>query len=108
MSKYRAIPTEVDGVRFASKAEARRYGQLKLLQASGEIRDLALQPRYPLAVKGQKVATYIADFAYTDRLTGKFIVEDVKSAPTATPLYKLKKKLVKAIYGIDIMEVRNP
>jgi len=30
--KYGAIPTEVDGIRFASKKEEKRYGELKLLE----------------------------------------------------------------------------
>lgn len=36
-SKYKAVRTEVDGYKFASKAEARRYAELKLLVKAGEI-----------------------------------------------------------------------
>ena len=46
--KYNAIPTTVDGIRFASKREARRYLELKLLQKAGHISDLELQPRFRL------------------------------------------------------------
>jgi hypothetical protein len=65
-SKYAAIPTIVDGIRFASKKEARRYTELKLLERAGEITCLELQPKFPCVVNGKKVCTYIADFAYLD------------------------------------------
>jgi hypothetical protein len=42
MTKYHAIPTEIDGIRFDSKAEARRYGELMLLEMGGVIRELEL------------------------------------------------------------------
>ncbi len=109
MNKYRARKAVVDGITFASGAEARRYGQLKLLEKAGEIRDLQMQPVYSLEVNGVKVARYIGDFLYLDRLTGKPVLEDVKSAPTAKRAdYRMKKQLVKALYGIDIREVVNP
>ena len=101
-NKYRAIPTVIDGIRFASKAEARRYGELKLLKNAGKIRNLELQPKYLLDVGGKRIGTYIADFRY--RLDGVLIVEDVKGF--CTPVYKLKKKLVEALYGITITEVK--
>jgi len=103
-SKYGAQPTVVDGIRFASKAEARRYEELKLRERVGEISDLTLQPRYPLVVNGEKVGTYVGDFRYTEAATQQETVEDVKGV--ATPVYRLKKKLVRAIYGVDILEVK--
>src|SRR3990167_2292221 len=33
--KYGAVPTVVDGIRFASKKEARRYSVLRLLEKAG-------------------------------------------------------------------------
>ena len=105
VSKYRAQPTEVDGIRFASKAEARRYGFLKIRRMAGEIADLECQPRFPLRVNDQLICTYVADFRYRDLKTGKVVVEDVKSDPTRTPLYRIKAKLLKTLHGIDIVEV---
>ena len=107
--KYNAVRTEVDGVMFASKAEARRYSELKLLLKSGAISELELQPKFPLTVKGVKIATYIADFQYQEleRSSGKsnrkLIVEDVKGVKT--PAYRLKKKLYEVIYNHKISEV---
>ena len=104
-NKYRAIPTVVDGIRFASKAEAKHYGELKILEAAGDIKDLELQPEYPIIVNGIRVAIYRADFRYMDRTKHGVIqvIEDVKGM--RTPVYKLKKKLVEALYGITITEV---
>ena len=102
MTKYRAIRTEVDGHVFASKAEARRYQELKLMERAGLIEALRLQPRYPLHVNGRLICTYVADFAYTDLEHGEAVVEDVKGV--RTPVYNLKKKLMKALYQIDITE----
>ena len=100
MNKYHAQKTEVDGIWFASKKEANRYIELRLLERAGEISDLKLQPRFPIVMNGIKVCTYIADFQYIDK--GKVVTEDVKGVKT--PTYKIKKKLVKAVYNIDILE----
>lgn len=114
--KYGAKPTVIDGVRFASQKEARRYQELRLLERSGEIHRLAVQPGFPLAVQrnGEKLPTkigeYRGDFVYCEcrrpnggcEWTGQ-VVEDVKGFKT--PLYKWKKKHVEAQYGIQIREV---
>lgn len=102
--KYHAIPTEVDGVKFASRMEARRYRELLLLQRGGMIRQLTLHPRFPLVVNGIKVGTYVGDFEYLDVLSGLRTVEDAKGV--VTPVYRLKRKLVQALYGIEIKEVQ--
>ena len=101
MNKFHAQRAEVDGITFDSKKEAARYGELKLLLKAGEITDLELQVTYPMIVNKQKVCSYRTDFRYTEK--GKQIVEDVKGIRTS--LYGLKKKLLKACYGIEISEV---
>ncbi len=102
-SKYKNHKVEVDGVTFASKAEASRYASLKLLVRVGGIEGLELQPRFPLVVNGVKVATYVADFRYRVAATGEVVVEDVKGV--RTPVYRLKKKLLEALSGTKITEV---
>ena len=99
-SKFKAVPTEVDGIRFASKKEAKRYQELKLLERAGEISRLELQPRYDITINGVKVCTYVADFRYFGK--AKQIVEDCKGFKT--PLYRLKSKLVRALYNVEILE----
>lgn len=103
MSKYGAKRVEVDGIRFDSQAEARRYGELRLLEAAGTIFDLKLQVEYPVHLKGQHICTYRADFVYFDREKGEWIIEDVKGV--RTQVYRLKRRLVEASYGITITEV---
>jgi hypothetical protein len=103
-TKFGNRVTLLDGHRFASQKEARRYAELCLLLKAGEIRDLVLQPRYAFVVNGVKVCSYVADFAFT-RKDGTSVVEDVKSTATKTPLYRVKRQLMRACYGIDIQEV---
>ncbi len=106
MNKYGAKATYVDGVRFDSRMEARRYQELKLLEHAGAIRELVLQPAFVLAVNGQKIGEYRADFAYTDTTTGEHVVEDVKSTATRKiPLYRWKKRHFECQYGHPITEV---
>jgi Protein of unknown function (DUF1064) len=104
-SKYHNRKTLVDGIQFDSQKEANRYQQLLLLERAGLIRKIELQPRYDLIVNEQKIGFYRADFRYEVVATSTMVVEDVKSSATKTAVYCLKKKLVKALYGIEIIEV---
>ena len=100
-SKYRAVRTTVNGLPFASQKEARRYQALLLLECAGRINRLELQPRFPCRVNELLVCTYVADFRYFE--DGQFVVEDVKGMKT--DVYRIKAKLVKALYGITIKEI---
>lgn len=91
----------VDGIVFASKREAVRYCELKLIARCGQIQDLELQPEWKIVINGQLVCKYVADFRYVEN--GETVVEDAKGM--ATPVYKLKKKLMRAVHGITIKEV---
>lgn len=103
-SKYRAKKTEIDGVIFASKAEAKRYQQLKFLLGAKAIYDLKLQPRFTLEVNNTKICTYVPDFQYKDQ-KGMIWVEDVKGYPTRD--YKIKAKLFQALYpNLQFREVK--
>jgi hypothetical protein len=99
--KYGAAPTQVDGYRFDSGAEAARYCALQLLASAGQIQDLSVHPAYELQPAfvdrlGKKwgAVRYVADFAYVE--AGAIVVEDVKGLATAG--YKLKAKLFRARY----------
>lgn len=120
-SKYQAVKTMIDGHKFDSRKEAERYLYLKRLQDKGVISNLSCQTRYELipaqreadtiGKRGgvhpgkviEKAAYYYADFTYI--LDGRYVVEDVKSEITKTPVYRLKKKLMLYKYGIRIKEV---
>lgn len=113
-SKYGAIRTEVDGITFDSKAEARRYQELKMLEKCGEITHLTRQMEFTLNVSkplGQfeQIGVYRADFCYytkapKGRLVGDFVVEDVKGIDT--PLSRWKRKHVEAQHGHKVQIVR--
>ncbi len=104
-SKYHNKPTASNGIQFDSRKEADRYQELLWMRQAGLIEDLELQPRYELIVNGQKLGFYRGDFRYKEVATDSVVLEDVKSPVTRTAVYMLKKKLVKALYGIDIVEV---
>lgn len=99
--KYRAKPQTIDGHRFPSQKEARRYGELKILQRAGQISDLTLQPKFPIFVNGQQVCFYVADFTYKNK-GGERVVEDCKGFKTE--VYRLKAKMFSAQYGYPILE----
>ena len=111
MTKYKAKKTVVDGITFDSMKEAKRYGVLKMMEKSGVIRNLELQPSFDCYVNQVKVCTYKADFQYfmqhgkgPQNQEGYTVVEDVKGFKT--PVYTLKKKLVEACHiGVKIEEV---
>lgn len=95
LNKFGAIKTQVDGITFASRREANRYLELRMLERAGQITGLELQPEFVLlgtfkhagqTVRGIK---YIADFRYF--LDGKEIIEDSKGHRTKD--YLIKKKL---------------
>ena len=114
--KYNRVKIEVDGIKFDSKREAKRYQALQLLVKSGIIKDLRLQVRFRfnMEVAGDETEfkfhlsttkrkrSYIADFVYWDCQKKAWIVEDCKGFKT--PEYKYKKKLMKDVFGVDILE----
>lgn len=108
--KYQERKTEVDGITFDSAAEARRYVQLKMLVAAGEIKDLGIQPEFilqPSFKHGKRTVraiTYRADFRYTEVATSEVVVEDVKGMET--PVFQLKAKMLLYVHHIEVKRVR--
>jgi len=100
-SKYGNKKVVADGMTFDSKFEAKVYEELKLLKAGGQVEEFECQAEYPFVINGVKVCTYVADFVvnWTD---GREEVWDAKGFRTKE--YIIKKKLLKALYGIDIVE----
>lgn len=98
--KYINEPTEAHGIRFDSKAEARRYEQLRLLEQAGAITDLTVHPRYELLPartvdgKRKRARRYEGDFGYVE--DGRQVVEDVKGA--VTQVFSLKADLFRYRY----------
>ncbi len=131
-NKYRNVETVVDGIRFQSIKESRRFQYLKLAQELGVIEDLRLQVDFTLqegykTVKGERIRAirYVADFTYKVKCAGydhshllevadleywrslwpgTLVIEDTKSRGTRTKEYKIKRKLM-ADKGHEIREV---
>lgn len=104
MNKYGAKRTTIDGITFASKREAARWCDLKLMERAGLIRGLERQVPLEIVPKTDKYRAryYVADFVYTDTATGERVYEDSKGY--ATKEYQLKRAIVYAKYGIEIIE----
>lgn len=107
-SKYMNKKTEVDGISFDSKKEARRYAQLKQLEQVGQIQCLTLQPKFTLIPsqrnaegKAERPVVYVADFMYQEN--GSCVVEDTKGFKTAD--YIIKRKLLLQVHGITVKEL---
>jgi hypothetical protein len=86
-----------DGVVFDSAAEMKRYADLKIMEYTGLISDLELQPRFLLLEKTPRTRrhVYTADFMYKER--GRAVVEDVKGYKTTD--YALRRDLFLAQYA---------
>lgn len=112
MNKYGNKKVIVNGIKFDSKLEARRYCELKLLERAKEIKDLRrqvefeLQPSYKKNNKIIRSINYVADFVYYDVKRRKTIIEDTKGFKTE--IYKLKKKIFEYKYpDLEIKEIRR-
>ena len=104
-SKYKNKRVLHEGVWFDSKAELSRWLDLKILLNAGVIQDLQRQVRFKIYINETEVCTYVADHVYTMTDGGHKLVEDVKGCVTKE--YALKKKLMRAVHGIEITEIRR-
>lgn len=101
VNKYNNVRTG----KYASAAESARAAELWMLQRAGKISDLVEQFNFLLipAQGNLKPVHYRADFVY--RRDGQMVVEDAKGV--ATQVYVLKKKLMKLVHNIDIVEIKR-
>lgn len=106
-NKYGAVKVHAYGIKFDSKKEHKRYGELKLLVKAGEIRSFVHQVPFIYLHEGKKMFKYIADYVIVNN-DGSRRVEDVKGFDKktqkfrTTPLFNLKKKLIEAQHKIKI------
>lgn len=105
-NKFGAKKTEYKDRVYDSSKEAKRAFELDAMLRAGEIKKIEHQPVYDIVINGELVCKYKADFRieYAD---GRVVVEDVKGykGGAAYAIFRIKKKLVKAVYGIEIVEV---
>ena len=107
-SKYLSKKTTIDNIVFASKKEAKRYMELKLLERAGKIKNLELQPVFELQPtfkkfgKTYRAIKYMADFRYKE--INKIVIEDTKGFKNK--VYLLKRKLFEYKYpDLTIIEI---
>jgi hypothetical protein len=99
-SKYNSKKIEVDGLKFDSKTEYKRWTELVLLEKSGHIQNLQrqvtfeLQPKFKKKGVSYRAITYVADFTYV--VGGVLIVEDRKGF--CDQKFPIKKKLFEYKY----------
>ncbi len=125
-SKYHNKKIKINGIQFDSTVEGCRYVQLKELEDAGIISNLRRQVSYEIIpamykdeVKHLKTkdkiirklmhrpTMYKADFVYEKN--GQTVVEDVKgSMMMITPDFKIKRKLMMHVHGIDVQIVIIP
>lgn len=109
-SKYKNIKTMFAGLKFDSAREAKRYGELLILERMGKIRGLERQPVYELApsvkFEGATRATpalrYVADFTYWEG--DKKIIEDVKGVQTEN--FRTKRHLMRSVLNLEIRIIK--
>lgn len=102
--------TTPDGITHASKSEAKRWAELKQMQAMGLICDLDRQRPFPLvldngrAVKSKTGRTlrYTPDFVYKELVRGQWvwIYEEHKGYMSET--HALRIAIFEAIYGVTV------
>lgn len=105
--KYHNTRIDTEWGKFDSKKEYKRWLELQKLQEAGWIFNLQRQVKFDL-IPAQKAENgtlrgvfYKADFVYIK--DGEIVVEDVKGYKT--PEYKLKRKMMLYLLGIDIREI---
>lgn len=106
-NKYRNTKTKIDGINFDSQKEADYYSTLKLLERAKEIVKFERQVKMPIEVNNIHIAYYVLDFkVYYPNGNIKHIDIKAKDKKTnkwiTTDVFKLKKKLIEAIYKIKI------
>lgn len=103
-SKYKNKAVMYNGYKFDSMRERDRYIELWVRLQAKEIRHLGVQHPFALTVNDMLICQYIADFVYEEKIGIAWVarVEDSKGHRTAE--YRLKKKLMRACLGIEILE----
>jgi hypothetical protein len=106
-ARFPVAPKEqrtVDGKVFASKREAARYAELRLLEKQGLISHLECQPVFRVTINGHPFCRYTGDFAYFE--AGERVIEDTKSSGTRKDAaYRLRKRAAEMQFYIKVREV---
>ena len=117
-AKYKNKKVTIDGYKFDSLKESRRYIELKYMLKAGEITDLELQKRFELVPKSALFLAVYYDLDFYYKLPdGTVKYEDVKpsfnnlkferkyKSSGAYRVFKIKQKLMYEKYKIYVEEV---
>lgn len=96
-NKYGNIKASNHRGSFDSIKEKTYEEELYLQYKAKKIKNYSCQVRFKLTINDHPLCTYIADFVVT-HLDEHVEIIDVKSVATQTPVFKLKWKLLKALY----------
>ena len=109
ISKFNNVPRRCAlGKLHQSTLEAAHCDKVHLMQKAGLVHDVEAHPqhRFALVVNGVDITTYVADFVWHENPDGRgdrIVVADSKGRPTSE--YLLKRRLMKACLGIEILEL---
>jgi len=98
LQKYNAKSIEIDGVYFPSKIEGEYYRRAKLRVRAGELLYFLMQVPFVLPGAVRVRVDFMEVFA-----DGRLRFVDVKGRVTAS--FERNRKLVKAVFGVDIVPV---
>jgi hypothetical protein len=116
-NKFFAKKVRTEYGTFDSMAEYRYWIKLNALRKADNdterVTEIERQVIFPINVNGFKIGKYIADFRVT-YADGRTEVVDIKnpyllgkgSASGTAQLFNYKRKLVKALYNIDIIVIK--
>ena len=99
-SKFHAVICEVDGIKFRSKKERKRYLELMALKQVGEVRFFLRQTPFHLPGNTKYTSDFMVFWA-----DGEVTHEDVKGYRTKE--FIRAKKQVEALYPVRIVEPYN-
>jgi hypothetical protein len=109
-NKFNAIKVKTEYGTFDSKKEYAYFKRLmiqkKAVNTSDRVTDIQTQVRYDIDVAGKRICFYKLDFKvrYADGRVEHVDVKGLKKG-ASYQVFRLKKKLVEAIYDILIIEV---
>lgn len=102
--KYHNIPTIYNNRKYDSKKEAHYAQALDMLRLAKEPenRVVVFFPQVPFkfACGTKMIVDFVVLFA-----DSRWEIHEVKSKPTKTQVYRLKKRMLKNEYNLDIKEV---
>lgn len=106
-SKYGNEKVVIDGITFDSKVEGKYWTHLRLRERAGEVYGIIRQKPFPIELGGMSICTLRVDFYFFDHTVNRMRAVDIKGGPSDTAVFRLKAKLVKAMYGVDVEIVRE-